>query len=326
MTRRVAFSHLGFERMGTHIDLWVGGVPTARAERALAEGERFIAEFDDALSRFKPTSELSRLNADASETVEASNLLIRLVEAALWAARASDGLIDPTVTPALCNIGYAESKAGSSPASLVDAVGELKQTKSAAANPRSRWRDIQIDRVARTISRPRGVEIDSGGSGKGLATDLLAERWAIKLGRRARFIIDCGGDIRVGGDGPPVKVTIDPPTGDLGGPGGMIEIADGAIATSGIGRRIWQQKNGEFVHHLIDPASGKSAWTGLAGVTQIAPTTLVAETMAKTAVLSGPEIGRRIVANNGGVLFHLDGSVERVEGAVETPQAIGVAA
>ena len=110
------------------------------------------------------------------------------------------------------------------------------------------------------------------------------------------------------------------------GPGGMIEIADGAIATSGIGRRIWQQKNGGFAHHLIDPASGKSAWTGLAGVTQIAPTTLVAETMAKTAVLSGPEIGRRIVANNGGVLFHLDGSVERVEGAVETHQAIGVAA
>ncbi|MGB1583253.1 MAG: FAD:protein FMN transferase [Solirubrobacterales bacterium] len=326
MTRQAAYSHRGFERMGTRIDLWVGGVPTARAESALAEGERFIGEFDDTLSRFKPTSELSRLNADARETVKSSHLLVRLVEAALWAARASNGLIDPTVTPALRDIGYTESKAGDTPASLVTAVGRLKQTKSAEANPRSRWREIQVDRVGRTISRPPGVEIDSGGSGKGLAADLLAERWSIKLGRRARFIIDCGGDIRVGGDGPPIKVTIDPPTGDLGSPTGKIEIAEGAIATSGIGQRIWRRKDGEFVHHLIDPASGESAWTGLAGVTQLAPTTLVAETMAKTAFLSGPDIGRRIVANNGGVLFHLDGSIERVDGAVEAPDALRVAA
>ena len=51
------------------------------------------------------------------------------------------------------------------------------------------------------IRRPTGVRFDSGGIGKGLAADLIAER----LAGQPRFVVDCGGDLRVGGAEPELQ-------------------------------------------------------------------------------------------------------------------------
>ena len=48
-------------------------------------------------------------------------------------------------------------------------------------------------------------------------------------------------------------------------------IADGAIATSGVTRRAWLRPDGRLGHHLIDPARGEPAWTGLLQATALAP-------------------------------------------------------
>jgi thiamine biosynthesis lipoprotein len=62
-----------------------------------------------------------------------------------------------------------------------------------------------------------------------------------------------------------------------------IEIAGGGIATSGVGSRLWADGNGGHAHHLLDPATGEPAWTGVVMATALAPATLQAETLAKQA-------------------------------------------
>lgn len=300
--------HHRFAAMGTRVDLWIGGVPGARAGSALRQAERFIRDFEQTLTRFDPRSELSLLNRDRRETIPVSDLLMRWLDTALWAAEASGGLIDPTVLPALREAGYRDSLAKAEPASLADALGAVDSISAARPNPTSTWREITIDRANKTITRPVGMELDPGGTGKGLAVDMLAERWNLLLGRGSSFVIDCGGDIRVGGR--PVSVEIEPPPNHFATEAIAVEVGPGAIATSGIGRRVWRNADGGYSHHLIDPSSGRPVWTGLTAVTQLAPTAVVAETIAKTALLSGPDVARRLAVHDGGILFHFDGDAE----------------
>jgi thiamine biosynthesis lipoprotein len=76
--------------------------------------------------------------------------------------------------------------------------------------------------------------------------------------------------------------------------------------------RIWRDERGRYAHHLLDPASGDPAWTGLIGATALGDTAVEAETLAKSALLSGPEGGRAILAERGGLLVHDSGQIETV--------------
>ena len=81
-----------------------------------------------------------------------------------------------------------------------------------------------------------------------------------------------------------------------------------AIATSGLRTRTWKTPDG-YAHHLIDPASGEPAWTGVIQATALAATALEAETLAKTALLRGPHAGRTLLARHGGALILDDGEL-----------------
>ncbi len=90
------------------------------------------------------------------------------------------------------------------------------------------------------------------------------------------------------------------------------ELVEGAVATSGIGRRSWLSVDGRPAHHLLDPATGDPAYTGIVQVSAIAPTAVLAEILAKAALLSGPS-GARDWLSRGGVIVCDDGSHEVVE-------------
>jgi thiamine biosynthesis lipoprotein len=275
-----------------------------------------FARLHRTLTRFDAGSELSALNARAGEEVAASAVLLRAVEAALWAAQTSAGIVDPTLLDALEHAGYACSRDRESPASLAAALAAAPARRPAAPRTSSRWREIALDRSRRTIRLPAGVRLDLGGSVKGLAADLAADLLAGQRG----FAVDAGGDIRLGGTHPaPRTVRIQHPLHD--------EIADsftvtsGAVATSGLRTRIWRTDDG-FAHHLIDPSCGTSAWTGVIQATALAPTALEAETLAKTALLRGPRAGRDILARHGGALMLDDGRLLLAGGLVaQSPQA-----
>jgi thiamine biosynthesis lipoprotein len=290
--------------MGCDVRLLVGDPAAARD--ALA----WLRDFDARLSRFAAGSELSALNADPRPVVPASALLRAAVAAGVWAARRTGGLVDPTLTGALERAGYDRDAARLARIGVAAALAAAPTRRPASPDPRARWRRIVVDDAAGTIARPPGLRLDTGGAGKGLAADALAHR----LAGQDRFAVDCGGDLRVGGpaalDEPFEVLVRHPLTGDVAH---TLHLAAGGIATSGIDRRVWCGPDGRPAHHLLDPSTGRPAWTGLLAVTALAPTTLEAETTAKQALLVGPARARDVLAAvGGGVLVADDGAVEVV--------------
>lgn len=303
------FQH-DFPLFGTQVRVAVDGTggPASDAPLAALRVRARLRAVHNALTRFDAGSELSQLNARAGEDVVVSATLLRAVQAALHAAALSGGLVDPTVLPALQDAGYKGSRAGQPPAPLADALAAAPARRPAAAHPGCAWTLIHVDAEHSTVRLPPGTRIDLGGSAKGMAVDLAAHALA---GRRT-FAVDAGGDIRLGGtDAAPRTVRIADPLS--GGTAHEFTLTTGAVATSGLDHRVWHTADG-FAHHLIDPATGTPAWTGVVQATALAPTALEAETLAKTALLRGPSAGRAVLSRHGGALILDDGELVLVSG------------
>jgi thiamine biosynthesis lipoprotein len=156
-----------------------------------------------------------------------------------------------------------------------------------------------VDFGALTVRRPPGTRIDGGGLAKGLFADVIA----VTLRDRPSFAIDCAGDLRIGGAARRVDVA-SPFDGRILHSATLTDIG---IATSGIGRRSWLGPGGRPAHHLLDPATGRPAFTGVVQATAVAPSALEAEVRAKAAVLSGPD-GAAAWLPHGGLVVLDDGS------------------
>ena len=223
--------------------------------------------------------------------------MARFVQAAIDAARATDGLVDATLIAALEDAGYRRDLPGSLPLSI--ALGLAPERRPAAPARRARWAEVRVDALANTVSRPPGVRLDSGGIAKGLFADVLAER----LGGFDAFAIDCAGDLRVGG----AARRIDVASPFDGSTLHSYELERCGIATSGIGRRSWLDAHARPAHHLLDPSTLRPAFTGVVQALALAPTAFEAELRAKCAVLSGPEAAPACLPD-GGLLVLDDGT------------------
>jgi thiamine biosynthesis lipoprotein len=243
------------------------------APLALAVAEALLRRMHAALTRFDPESELCRLNADPRSTVPASPVVRKLAAAVPYAGELSGGLVDATVDPFLD----------------LDPDGPDDEAHPAGPDPRRHWAEVSIDGDA--VTRPPGVALDSGGLAKGLAADLIAEQ----LREVPSFAIECLGDVRAGGARRTLRVAS--PWDD----GALAELAlnDGAAATSGVTKRGW---------HLVDPATGRPARTGIVQATALAPTALEAEVRAKAALLAGPDDAPDHLPH-GGVLVLASGEI-----------------
>jgi thiamine biosynthesis lipoprotein len=277
-----------------------GDGPLGTAQEAVATAQERLLDGHRRFTRFELGSELSRLNADVRDAVSVSAEMARFVAAALVAVRRSEGLVDATLLPQLLDAGYARDIA--TPVPLRFALDGAPGRRPAHADPAARWREVSVDRFARVVRRPAGLQLDSGGIVKGLLADLLRA----ELAGHAIYAIDSAGDLRVGGRAGLVRdVHVASPFDD--GVLHTFRLRDGGVATSGIGRRSWLDANGAPAHHLFDPATGRPAFTGVVQATALAPSAFEAEWRAKAALLAGPERAARWLAH-GGLVVHDDGS------------------
>lgn len=300
MTELLAFE--SFPALGSQAT-----VATTRPE-ALADlrtsVERVVAEFDLACSRFRPDSELMRLNAAAGGPVPVGGLLLECIQAALRAAQLSDGLVDPTVGQVLVALGYDRDFA-----QLQGAA-----SRSISIVPAPGWRTVRIDVDAGTVTIPRGVSLDLGATAKALAADRAAAA-AQHLG--CGVLVGLGGDFALAGPAPDggwrIRVT-DDHRSDVTAPGQWITLRSGGLATSSTSVRRWRTSVGT-VHHLVDPATGASAHTIWRTVSVSAASCLDANIASTTAILKGASglawleaqrLPSRLVGNDGTV-HHLAG-------------------
>ena len=280
--------------------LAIGDGPQGSAAEAVTQAKLRLLAWHDRFSRFEPHSELSRLNSDPRPVVAVGELMARMAEAAVHAASRTVGLVDATLVGELETAGYRSDHQTS--VSLERALSLAPPRRPAGPSAERRWAKIDVDRAARTVRRPPGVRLDSGGIVKGMLADVLGEA----LAGHDAYAIDCAGDLRLGGRGDvPRIVRVASPFGDeiLH----ELELTEGGVATSGIGKRSWIGPYGSPAHHLLDPATGRPAFTGIVQATALAPTALEAEVAAKAAVLSGPDDARRWL-RHGGVVVLDDGS------------------
>jgi FAD:protein FMN transferase len=282
-----------------------GDGPSRSAAEAAAHARRLLLDWHGQFSRFVPGSELSLLNADPRESVPVTPLMAYLAATARHAADLTGGLVDATLLDELREAGYGEKLPPRLPLELALALAPRR--RAASGSPQRRWRALEADTRSASIARPPGLQLDSGGLAKGLFADLIAE----ELAAHESFAVDCGGDLAIGGAAGlarPIKVQ-SPFDGSVLH---TFELPSAGVATSGIGRRTWLGADGVPAHHLLDPASGRPAFTGVVQATALAPSALLAEIHAKAAVLSGPAAGCRWLSW-GGVLVLDDGSYRVVE-------------
>ena len=308
VTEEIALKGYRFPAFGGEVTVEASG---SEAEALLKAAAARVTEVSQALTRFDPTSELSRINADRRARVEASPLMIRFVETAIEAAGMTDGLVDPTLLPELESAGYSRSMSGNGTDHWTPGIARAESdTEDGASGPAlgDRWGTISVEPGNGTLNRGPGVRLDAGGIGKGLASDLVAEM--MEDSKVEAWSVDCLGDVRIGGTAGEIRpVTIGSPF-----PGGdpieVLEIRNAGVATSGTTRRTWTNTDGTTAHHLIDPRTGLPAEGNLVQVTAIAPTTVEAEARAKAALLSGLDQVERWLPH-GGLIVDMDGKVHR---------------
>lgn len=292
----------GWEAMGTGCEVvvvgGVGGDTAAARER--------VRDLEARWSRFRPDSELCRVNAGAGRPVRVSPETITVIAAAVTAWHSTAGRFDPTVLDALERVGY-DRPFG------CGLDGELTITGPPPEVPGCGR--IALDPAAGTVTVPPGTRLDLGGIAKGHAADLVAAELVAR--GAAGALVNLGGDLRATGSPPtPSGWTV----GIEAVPRASVVVRDGGLATSSTCRRRWTRA-GEAQHHVIDPAARVPASTSVATVTVFAASAARAEVLATAALIAGDDAIALLAAYGAsGVIVGTDAAV------ATTPDLTGIAA
>ncbi|MGI9009226.1 MAG: FAD:protein FMN transferase [Streptosporangiaceae bacterium] len=293
-----------FGVFGTAAVLIVTEPAALPAARSLADAE--LAAIDKACSRFRPDSELSRLNATTGQPQPVSELFAELIGQALRAAEVTDGDVDPTCGGALAAAGYDRD------------FGEVRaggRTVTVTARPVPGWTSVRLDRPRRTVTLDRGAQLDLGSTAKAVAADRCAGLIVSGLG--GGVLVSLGGDIAVAGTPPDggwqVKVTDDHAAGP-DAPGQVVTITAGGLATSSTTVRAWTA-GGRPMHHIIDPRTGEPAVSCWRTVS-VAAASCADANIASTAAIIRSEAAPGWLASAGlpARLVRQDGTVEYTPG------------
>lgn len=261
--------------MGVQVRLVVYAPDAALAERACTAAYRRIADLEDVMSDYRPTSELMRLCARAGgEAVPVSDDLFRVLERGQAFAAKSGGAFDMTVAPYV-QLWRRARKGGEFPT----------PSERALAARCVGWRKMRLDARKRTVLlRVPGMRLDLGGIGKGFAGDE-----ALKVLRDCgirRALYEAGGDIVVG-DAPPGsdgwKIEVSATAPEIG----SLTVTNAAVSTSGDTYQ-YIAHDGVRYSHILDPRTGLGL-TRHRLVTVIAPDGTTSDALTKVVSVLGEQ-------------------------------------
>lgn len=291
--------------MGTRVSVELWADDEVRGRGLVDEVMREYRRIDDAMSTYKPDSEISLVNARAAESpVAISDELFGLVERSLELSQASGGAFDITYD----SVGYLyDFRARQRPtdAQIEERLGAVD------------YRHVVLDRERRTIFfTTAGVRINLGGIAKGW----VVERAAAMLRERGveHALLNAGGDTRVLGDrrGEPWIVGIrHPRVADEVVT--RLPLIDEAISTSGDYERYFEE-NGRRYHHILNPATGRPT-EGILTVTVIGPDGTLTDGLDTAIFVLGAEKGLELIERYPGyetIIVDAAGKVSYSQGLV----------
>ena len=252
--------------------------------------QQYIEQSEARFTRFKETSELSALNRSAGEWFDVSPDMLDLLIKALACHYTTNGIFDPSILPDLKTAGYTQSF------DLLRGQGVDPVPAQTPRIQRQPFSAIELDSLHGRVRLPAGMQIDLGGIAKGW----IAEKAARLIAKHyTACAVNAGGDMfligQPQGQNSWEVALEDPrdPIQDLM----ILQMEEGAVATSSIVKRSWQRGEKKR-HHLIDPRTGEPAETPWLSVTVFAPQAVQAETFAKSILIAGPDQAQILIDNN----------------------------
>ncbi len=267
---------LTFRAMGSQILIALDTNDKSVLEEAW-QAHVWFEEWEQVFSRFRISSELSKLNNHPGIPVQVSDPLFELLKLSLEIQEMTGGIVNPLVLNSLEFFGYNTT--------FEELSRNINIIFEQEGPPLSSWDAvIEFNDEERSVIVPRGYKLDLGGMAKGWAANLTM----MKLQHLAPVLVDAGGDIAISQPKQdetswPVGITnpFSPEeTVDL------VMISRGGIATSGRDFRRWKM-NGKWMHHLIDTRNGLPADTDIVSATVISKNVILSEAAAKCAVILG---------------------------------------
>jgi thiamine biosynthesis lipoprotein len=307
-----------WEALGTTALVRVTDPQLLSCARRLLTAE--LDAIDVAASRFRPDSELERVNANAGRFTRIGPLLHEAIAVGLRAAALTDGVVDPALGQALRLAGYTRDYRELDPAGpgegLAPQPPETRRPGRGVTVTRTGgWKQIELSDDPSGVLIPDGMGLDLGATAKALCADRAARRIAAETG--GGVLVSLGGDISLAGAAPAggwlIHVTDDHRSG-AHAPGQTIALKEGGLASSSTTTRRWRH-DGRVMHHIIDPATGTPAagpWrtvsvaAGNCVDANIASTAAIVLGAAAPTWLSGRGLAARLVS--------LDGAIERLGG------------
>jgi len=297
---RTAVGVAAWRALGVEVRLVVADPAVLQDARALLEHRS--EALDLACSRFRPDSEIVRLDHAQGRATPISPLLWQAVQVALDAARRTGGTLDPTLGQRLAALGYDRTFAEVAPVGPALPPGLTLRVVAPAS-----WRDVVLDPDAGTLAVPAGVRLDLGATAKAWAADRVAQELAHRFG--TGVVVGLGGDLAVAGPAPQEEWAIAVQETDTGTPAQVVRISGGGLATSGTAARRWV-RGSDVLHHVLDPSTGLPARTPWRAVTVAASSCLEANIASTATVVLGEDglawlrrrgLPARLVAEDGSV-------------------------
>jgi len=286
--------------MGTMVSVEIVGNSSEAValitEKVWAEAARLESVF----SRYRPDSEISRINREAGKhPVPVSDEMIKVLSRAEDISRITEGAFDISVGPLMEIWGFFPQRKGRVPS----------DEEVASSMARVGWQAIELDRPAGTIQFAKmGMEIDLGALAKGYVVDRLVE--LLRKEGIDSAMVNAGGDIYCLGDNPGGRnwrIGIEHPR-DEGEILTVLELKNRAVATSGDYRNYFIKSRLRY-SHIIDPRTGRPARSKVVEVSVMAPDCMTADALATSMFVIG--------ASNG---INLLKEIEDVDGVIVTKE------
>ncbi|PTY36704.1 hypothetical protein BGP77_05280 [Saccharospirillum sp. MSK14-1] len=288
--REVAVRTLAGYSMGTSYSVKLV-TTVAEAERLDGTVRSRLDAVNQSMSTYLPRSDVSRFNdAGVGDWVDVSPLTTEVVALALMIAEASDGAFDPTIAPLVDLWGFGPqprpNQAPSQPQieQLLDQVG---------------WSAIDLDETGNRLRKQAPRELDLSGIAKGFAVDQVADALA-QAGIEA-YLVEVGGELRFAGTKPggePWRVGIETPESGARSAYRILEVTEGAMATSGDYRNYYEEAGVRY-SHTLDPSNGRPIRHSLVSVTVLADDCALSDAYATAMLVKGASLARQLAQQQG---------------------------
>ncbi len=269
--------------MNTYMTLTVYG---ENGETALEAAEERIHAVEALWSVTDAASDIYRANHSGGQTVSVHEETANLLSFALDMAQKTGGALEPTIYPVLTAWGF-----------TTDSKQVPTQEQIAEQLPQVDYSRIRLEGTSLTV--PAGMQLDLGAVGKGYAADVVTD--VLKAHGIESAVLSLGGNIQTIGsrpDGSQWRIGIRAPWED--GNLGVLETSDAAVVTSGGYENYFEDADGHIYWHILDPATGYPADSGLQSVTIIGKEGRLCDALSTALFVMGAEKAEAYWRENGG--------------------------